>query len=200
MLPLGGPARHPDRHPHRGCGELRRPPARPRHTAAPPQRRVDVGERGHHRGRCHRQPSPLMYLRSPRRGTDRVRHPPHRKPAARLGRRLRSNERHTPGPADLAEASRAAGVRDERLLAAMAELPRAVFVPVELVARAYHDEPVHISHLQVTTQPSLVAKMVEALALREDSKVLEVEPVMGTRPPCWPGSPARSGAWTCGRT
>jgi protein-L-isoaspartate(D-aspartate) O-methyltransferase len=85
-----------------------------------------------------------------------------------------STDRHIPGPADLAGASRATGVRDERLLAAMAKLPRAVFVPDELAGRAYLDEPIPISHLQVTTQPSLVAKMVEALALGGNEKVLEV--------------------------
>ena len=67
-----------------------------------------------------------------------------------------------------------AGVRDERVLAAMVELPRALFVPSELAADAYLDTPLRISHRQVTTQPSLVAKMVEALALRGDEKVLEV--------------------------
>ena len=82
--------------------------------------------------------------------------------------------RHLPGPADLAEAGRAAGVRDERQLAAIGRLPRALFVPRELSAGAYLDEPVAISHRQVTTQPSLVAKMVEALELRGEERVLEV--------------------------
>jgi len=77
------------------------------------------------------------------------------------------SDRHAPGPADLAEASRAAGVRDERL-------PRAAFVPGGLAAGAYRDELVRITHQQVTTQPSLVAKMVEALALRGKERVLEV--------------------------
>jgi protein-L-isoaspartate(D-aspartate) O-methyltransferase len=85
-----------------------------------------------------------------------------------------SSRGHIPGPADLAEAARAAGVRDDRLLAAIAELPRGIFVPAELAASAYLDEPVRISHQQVTTQPSLVAKMVEALSLRGDEKMLEV--------------------------
>jgi len=85
-----------------------------------------------------------------------------------------SRDRPTPGPADLADASRGAGVRDERLLAAIAQLPRALFVPPELAAHAYLDEPVRITHQQVTTQPSLVAKMVEALAVGGDEKVLEV--------------------------
>ncbi len=60
------------------------------------------------------------------------------------------------------------------MLDALAQLPRAVFVPAELAAGAYLDEPVQISHKQVTTQPSLVAKMVEALALQGEEKVLEV--------------------------
>ena len=84
------------------------------------------------------------------------------------------SDRHIPGPADLAEASRAVGVRDERVLAAIAKLPRALFVPYELAAGAYLDDPVAISHRQVTTQPSLVAKMLEALGLRGQEKVLEV--------------------------
>ena len=71
-------------------------------------------------------------------------------------------------------AARAAGVRDERLLAAIAALPRASFVPPDSAAEAYRDVPVRISHGQVTTQPSLVAGMVEALQLRGDEKVLEV--------------------------
>jgi protein-L-isoaspartate(D-aspartate) O-methyltransferase len=71
-------------------------------------------------------------------------------------------------------AARAAGVQDERLLAVMACLPRVKFVPADEVRGAYRDEPVRISHEQVTTQPSLVATMAEALALAGDEKVLEV--------------------------
>ena len=65
-------------------------------------------------------------------------------------------------------------MRDERLLAAIGSLARAVFVPRELSADAYLDKPVAISHRQVTTQPSLVAKMVEALELRGQERVLEI--------------------------
>ena len=65
-------------------------------------------------------------------------------------------------------------MRDERLLAVMARLPRAAFVGGAPAARAYLDEPVRISHGQVTTQPSLVATMVDALALAGGEKVLEV--------------------------
>jgi protein-L-isoaspartate(D-aspartate) O-methyltransferase len=65
-------------------------------------------------------------------------------------------------------------VRDQRLLDALHEVPRADFVPPELVDRAYVDEPLPIPHGQVTTQPSLVAKMVEALQLVGGERVLEI--------------------------
>jgi protein-L-isoaspartate(D-aspartate) O-methyltransferase len=71
-------------------------------------------------------------------------------------------------------AARRAGVRDARLLAAIAELPRTGFVPAEHRERAHVDVPVPIPHDQVTTQPSLVAQMVDALALTGDESVLEV--------------------------
>ena len=74
----------------------------------------------------------------------------------------------------LAEIARAQGVRDERLLAAIAEIPRAAFVPPEMEGAAYQDEPIPIPHGQVTTQPSLIAQMVEALELTGNEKVLEV--------------------------
>jgi protein-L-isoaspartate(D-aspartate) O-methyltransferase len=72
------------------------------------------------------------------------------------------------------DAARRAGVRDERLLAAIAATPRAGFVPPDLAARADEDIPLPITHRQVTTQPSLVARMVEALHLRGGERVLEV--------------------------
>jgi protein-L-isoaspartate(D-aspartate) O-methyltransferase len=69
---------------------------------------------------------------------------------------------------------RAEGIRDERILAAFEAVPRAAFVPSELRARAYVDEPLPIPHDQVTTQPSLLAKMVEALELTGSERVLEI--------------------------
>jgi protein-L-isoaspartate(D-aspartate) O-methyltransferase len=77
-------------------------------------------------------------------------------------------------PADLVAAARAHGVRDRRLLAAIAAVPRAEFVPAGLGARAYDDEPLPIPHGQVTTQPSLVAQMVESLELAPSDRVLEI--------------------------
>jgi protein-L-isoaspartate(D-aspartate) O-methyltransferase len=80
----------------------------------------------------------------------------------------------TSTPAHLAEAARAAGVRDLRVLEALQSVPRAGFVPAGLAAEAYLDEPLPIPHEQVTTQPSLVAKMLEALELAGSELVLEV--------------------------
>jgi protein-L-isoaspartate(D-aspartate) O-methyltransferase len=74
----------------------------------------------------------------------------------------------------LAEAARAGGVTSARVLSAVAEVPREAFVPPESAADAYIDAPIRIPHGQVTTQPSLVARMVEALDLEGRERVLEV--------------------------
>ena len=78
------------------------------------------------------------------------------------------------GPSDLVAAARAEGVRDARLLAAIRDVPRADFVPPALAEGAYEDRPLPIAHGQVTTQPSLVARMVEALGIRGEERVLEI--------------------------
>ena len=77
-------------------------------------------------------------------------------------------------PADLVAAARAAGVTERRLLDAIAAVPRAAFVPSQLAERAYDDIPLPIPHDQVTTQPSLVARMVAALELAPVDRVLEI--------------------------
>jgi protein-L-isoaspartate(D-aspartate) O-methyltransferase len=79
-----------------------------------------------------------------------------------------------PSPADLLSALRKAGIAEPRLLEAVRAVPRAEFVPPSAAHRAYLDTPLRIPREQVTTQPSLVAKMVEALALSGDERVLEV--------------------------
>jgi protein-L-isoaspartate(D-aspartate) O-methyltransferase len=75
---------------------------------------------------------------------------------------------------DLVVALRAAGIRDARLLEAVRVVPRAQFVPPDLADRAYLDTPLPIPHEQVTTQPSLVAKIVTSLELDGTERVLEV--------------------------
>ena len=74
----------------------------------------------------------------------------------------------------LVTAARRAGVADLRVLDAMRRVPRAAFVPLDQVELAYDDEPVPIPHRQVTTQPSLSARMLQALRLVEGEHVLEV--------------------------
>jgi protein-L-isoaspartate(D-aspartate) O-methyltransferase len=75
---------------------------------------------------------------------------------------------------ELVAAVRAEGIRDSRLLAAIGDVPRAELVPAPLAHRAYLDAPLPIGHEQVTTQPSLVARMVEALELGGRERVLEI--------------------------
>ncbi|MFF3917379.1 protein-L-isoaspartate O-methyltransferase [Streptomyces sp. NPDC001852] len=83
------------------------------------------------------------------------------------------------GPDDLVRALTAAGVGDERLLAAVRATPRTGFVPADQTAAAYRDVPVAIGQGQVTTQPSLSALMIEGLALDGCEHVLEVGTGLG---------------------
>jgi protein-L-isoaspartate(D-aspartate) O-methyltransferase len=78
------------------------------------------------------------------------------------------------GEASLIQALQDAGIRDEIVLAAFQAVRRADFVPRDQHARAYEDVPLPIPHSQVTTQPSLTARMLEALRLRGTERVLEV--------------------------
>jgi len=77
-------------------------------------------------------------------------------------------------PEALARAIAASGVRDARLMEALRGISRAGFVPPELAEWAYLDRPLPIPHGQVTTQPSLSAKMIEALGLTGAEHVLEI--------------------------
>jgi protein-L-isoaspartate(D-aspartate) O-methyltransferase len=74
-------------------------------------------------------------------------------------------------------AARRAGVRDGRVLEALAAVPRAAYAPKG--SQADLDCPIAIGGGQVTTQPSLVAAMVEALELRGSERVLEVGAGLG---------------------
>lgn len=69
---------------------------------------------------------------------------------------------------------RARGVRDPLVLAAMARVPRHLFMPEGLRAHAYADEPLPIGEGQTISQPYIVAYMTEALGLDGGEKVLEV--------------------------
>src|SRR6478672_11187338 len=63
---------------------------------------------------------------------------------------------------------------DERVLAAMERVPRELFVPPKLRRRAYDDAALPIEGGQTISQPYMVAKICEALALRRREHVLDV--------------------------
>ncbi len=66
------------------------------------------------------------------------------------------------------------GIRDTRVLAAMARVPRHLFVPESLRHLAYEDCPLPIGSGQTISQPYIVALMVEALQLTSADRVLDV--------------------------
>jgi protein-L-isoaspartate(D-aspartate) O-methyltransferase len=65
-------------------------------------------------------------------------------------------------------------LRDETVLAAMAAVPRHLFVPHHLLAQAYADYPLPIGHGQTISQPYIVAEMTRQLQLNSASRVLEI--------------------------
>lgn len=66
------------------------------------------------------------------------------------------------------------GIRDERVLAAMAKVPRELFVPEPLREHAYSDGALSIGFGQTISQPFVVAAMAELLGLDGDERVLDV--------------------------
>src|SRR5918999_2555086 len=66
------------------------------------------------------------------------------------------------------------GIQDERVLAAMEEVPRERFVPPEARADAYRDGALSIGQGQTISQPWIVACMSSLLELTGDERVLEV--------------------------
>jgi len=66
------------------------------------------------------------------------------------------------------------GIEDERVLAAMVEVPRELFLPESERSRAYDDGAVRIGEGQTISQPWIVASMAALLELRGDETALEV--------------------------
>ncbi len=66
------------------------------------------------------------------------------------------------------------GIKDERVLAAMAKVPREDFVPADQRANAYQDGPLPIGYDQTISQPYVVAFMTEQLRPKPGYRVLEV--------------------------
>jgi len=78
------------------------------------------------------------------------------------------------GPEEMLARLRSGGVRDERVLAAMATVPREDFVEPALREAAYADRALGIGHAQTISQPLMVALIVQALELRPGDHVLDV--------------------------
>lgn len=66
------------------------------------------------------------------------------------------------------------GIRDERVLQAMFEVPRHEFVPMGAIAAAYEDRPLAIGQSETISQPYIVAAMTEAARVEPGAKVLEI--------------------------
>ena len=66
------------------------------------------------------------------------------------------------------------GIRDERILQAMAKVPRHEFVPSAFQYQSYEDQPLPIGEGQTVSQPYIVAAMLEHLELRTGDRVLEI--------------------------
>lgn len=66
------------------------------------------------------------------------------------------------------------GITDKKVLAAMQEIPRHLFVPNNLAFKAYSDSPLPIGEGQTISQPYIVALMTELLELNGDETVLEI--------------------------
>ncbi len=66
------------------------------------------------------------------------------------------------------------GIRDPRVLDAMAEVPRHLFVDPALAARAYGDHALPTAEGQTISQPWIVARMLELARLEPDQRVLEI--------------------------
>jgi protein-L-isoaspartate(D-aspartate) O-methyltransferase len=87
-----------------------------------------------------------------------------------------------PTPADFAgqrqrmveQQLKSRGIKDERVLAAMAKVPREEFVPADARVEAYEDGPLPIGHKQTISQPYIVAFMTEQLRPKPSDRVLEI--------------------------
>jgi protein-L-isoaspartate(D-aspartate) O-methyltransferase len=98
----------------------------------------------------------------------------------RLGRRtgsrapLSDSSTDIPSSEALVGAARAQGVADDRVLEALRTVRREAFVPEDMREDAGFDGVIPIGYAQTTSQPSLVALMIEALAVNAKDVVLEV--------------------------
>jgi protein-L-isoaspartate(D-aspartate) O-methyltransferase len=76
--------------------------------------------------------------------------------------------------ARMVERLREKGIRDERVLEAMAAVPRHLFVDEALASRAYEDSALPIGFSQTISRPFVVARMIELVVPERPGRVLEV--------------------------
>lgn len=69
---------------------------------------------------------------------------------------------------------RSRGITDEKVLSAILDVPRHLFVSEALMDQAYGDYPLPIGDRQTISQPYIVAEMTQALAPKEEDRVLEI--------------------------
>ena len=74
----------------------------------------------------------------------------------------------------MVERLRQAGIRDERVLTAMAEVPRHLFITEALRSTAYGDHALPIACDQTISQPFIVARETELLEVTDQDRVLEI--------------------------
>lgn len=77
-------------------------------------------------------------------------------------------------PSWVDEQLRHRGISDERVLAAMARVPRELFVPDRLRELAYEDAALPLAHGQTVSQPFVVAFICQGLAISGGERVLDV--------------------------
>ena len=92
------------------------------------------------------------------------------------GRAARVRTRHHFGPArrKMVAALREKGITDERLLGAMAVIPRHLFGPEGLEGTAYEEAALPLGFGQTLSSPLTIARMLQALGLAGEERVLEV--------------------------
>src|SRR5882672_2936067 len=121
-----------------------------------------------------------MRWRTSRRGTC---HPSGPRGGRRDERCPMNGERMTPAPIDrwsrdrlrmIADQLEGRGIRDARVLEAMASVPRHVFVDPALEDKAYGDHALPTAEGQTISQPYIVARMLELLDLKPEHRVLEI--------------------------
>ena len=75
---------------------------------------------------------------------------------------------------------------DDRVLRAMAKVPRHEFVPIEVQPYAYLNRPLPIGFNKTISQPLMVAVMTDLLELKPEDVVLEMAPAWAISPQCSP--------------